>query len=138
MTTRDSWDSGGPLVDALLELVGRLGDLVDATREQLDRDADRYPSVSQADRLSLVRQFADECLVAVDVDSNPVDVVRVHDAYLEWCDERHLRGDDTLPFSGLMTALRNMGFARTDEPVERADGRLRHGLVRTRLRGFTR
>lgn len=134
--TSDPRGTSDPLADALLELAAQLSHLVDATRESLDRDVDRRPLVTQTDRLSLVRQFADERLTTVEVDSNPVPVVRVHDAYTQWCVTRRLREDEVLPFTGLMTALRDMGFAQTDLPVQQADGTWSYALVHTRLLGW--
>lgn len=127
-TTRDR------LANAVIELAIQLRGTLELHRHVLKRDADRYPDIPPHVRLELVRDFANERLEAVDVESRPVTVVEVHQAYIDWCDTRRLRSDETLPFSALETTLGTLGFTRTDHPVRLPDGRLVYALERTRLR----
>lgn len=69
------------------------------------------------DQVSLVRDFVAERLERTGRESDLLSVRMMFREYRNWCYDRSLREDETLPFTGVMKALGTMGFVRTGEPL---------------------
>lgn len=77
--------------------------------------------VTPADRLLLVRDFVAERLRVTGDEADTLPVKVAFREYRNWCYDRSLREDETLPFTGVMKALGSMGITRTERPQASPD-----------------
>ena len=107
------------LSHSLRRLTDQVGSLVDAVDARLDWDRHNqaFPDFVLQDQISLVRDFVAERLERTGRESDVLSVRTMFREYRNWCYDRSLREDETLPFTGVMKALGSMGFVRTGEPL---------------------
>lgn len=91
--------------------VGRIRD------ERESHDRSNRVTVTRADRVLLVKEFADERLVRAEP-SQGVPVVNAYRAYVDWCVEHLLDPTEVMTYTGFTIALtRELGFTRSADPI---------------------